>query len=194
MVDDADVSFALENKVLEQVFRLAPIPLCVLDRQFRYLLINERMAEVNGRPVAEHLGRTVDEIVPTFAEKIKAEVRPVMERGQPEPDHLFSGPIPENPTSTGDWLASYYPLHGEDGSVRGVIVALADVTQLRRIERELRQSEQRLRFHVENTTLAVVEWDAQFVVTHWSDQAERVFGWNSNTITWTPCNATLGCC
>lgn len=90
------MSLALENKVLEQVFRLAPIPLCVLDRQFRYLLINERMAEVNGRPVAEHLGHTVDEIVPTFAEKIKAEVRPVMERGQPEPDHLFSGPIPKN--------------------------------------------------------------------------------------------------
>ncbi len=100
-MDDADLGLALENKVLEQVFRLAPIPLCVLDRQFRYLLINERMAEVDGRPVAEHLGRTVDEILPTCAEKIKAEVRPVMERGRPEPDHLFSGPVPEYPASRG---------------------------------------------------------------------------------------------
>lgn len=95
-MDDADLGLALENKVLEQVFRLAPIP-----------------------------------------------------------------------------------LHGEDGSVRGVIVALVDVTHLRRIKQELRQSEQRLRFHVENTTLAVAEWDAQFVVTRWSDQAERMFGWGS---------------
>ena len=44
-------------------------------------------------------------------------------------------------------------------------------------ERALRESAQRLRFHLENTPLAVVEWDADFVVTLWAGEAEAMFGW-----------------
>jgi PAS domain S-box-containing protein len=48
---------------------------------------------------------------------------------------------------------------------------------LRTVEEALRESEQRLKFHFENSPLAVVEWDADFTVTQWSSEAERLFGW-----------------
>src|SRR4029453_4483967 len=35
---------------------------------------------------------------------------------------------------------------------------------------------QRLAFHVENTPLAVIEWDNDFRVSRWSSSAERLFG------------------
>ncbi len=41
----------------------------------------------------------------------------------------------------------------------------------------LHESEQRLRFHFENSPLAVVEWNADFIVTQWSKEAEHIFGW-----------------
>jgi len=44
-------------------------------------------------------------------------------------------------------------------------------------EEELRQSEQRLKYHFENSPLAIIEWDSNFIVTKWSDKAERIFGW-----------------
>ncbi len=44
---------------------------------------------------------------------------------------------------------------------------------------ELRAQQERLKFHVENSPLAVVEWSADFVVTRWSKEAERLFGWNA---------------
>jgi PAS domain S-box-containing protein len=36
---------------------------------------------------------------------------------------------------------------------------------------------QRLRYHVENSPLAVIEWDADLRVLYWSKQAERIFGY-----------------
>jgi PAS domain S-box-containing protein len=47
------------------------------------------------------------------------------------------------------------------------------------VEQQLRLAEQRLAFHVENTPLAVIEWDRDLRVARWNAQAERVFGWSA---------------
>ncbi len=41
---------------------------------------------------------------------------------------------------------------------------------------------QRLRYHVENSPLAVIEWDEDFHVQYWSKQAERIFGYASSEV------------
>ena len=54
-----------------------------------------------------------------------------------------------------------------------------DIVIRKRIEEQLRESEQRLSFHFENSPLAVVEWNALFNVTQWSKEAEHIFGWKA---------------
>src|SRR5690242_2252919 len=51
---------------IEAVYSSAPVGLCVLDRDLRYLRLNARMAEMIGRPVEACLGRTVAETTPTL--------------------------------------------------------------------------------------------------------------------------------
>ena len=46
----------------------------------------------------------------------------------------------------------------------------------RRAQERISQSEQRLRLHVQQTLVAVIEWDLDFKVTRWNPGAERVFG------------------
>ncbi|MCL4402911.1 MAG: PAS domain S-box protein [Acidobacteria bacterium] len=53
------------------------------------------------------------------------------------------------------------------------------VEALRRGEEALRESHRRLNLHVDNSPLAVVEWDNQFRITRWAGEAERVFGWSA---------------
>lgn len=42
--------------------------------------------------------------------------------------------------------------------------------------------EQRLQYHVENSPLAVIEWDQDWRVNYWSKQAERMFGYRAEEI------------
>jgi PAS domain S-box-containing protein len=49
-------------------------------------------------------------------------------------------------------------------------------------EAALRESDQRLKGHFENSPLAVVEWDSAMTVTQWSKTAERMFGWKKEEV------------
>lgn len=51
--------------------------------------------------------------------------------------------------------------------------------QRKQAEDELRQAYQRLTYHVENTPLAVIEFDRDFTIKRWSVRAEEIFGWKA---------------
>jgi PAS domain S-box-containing protein len=44
---------------------------------------------------------------------------------------------------------------------------------------ELAQASQRLSAHIQNSPLAVIEWDRNFKIIRWSGQAEKIFGWRA---------------
>lgn len=57
-----------------------------------------------------------------------------------------------------------------------------DVTERKHSEDAMRENEPLLRFHVENTPLAVVEWGPDFRLRRWSGEAERIFGWRADEV------------
>ena len=57
-----------------------------------------------------------------------------------------------------------------------------EVTERKRTEEALQEAHQRLRFHVENSPLALIEWDSEFRVQGWSLQAEHMFGWKAEEV------------
>ena len=57
-----------------------------------------------------------------------------------------------------------------------------NVDQLTRKEKELNIAEERLLNHINSSPLAVIEFDARFVITRWSEEAVRMFGWTREEI------------
>lgn len=55
-----------------------------------------------------------------------------------------------------------------------------EIAELKNAEEELRLAYKRLSYLVENTPLAVIEWDKDLFISRWSNQAEKIFGWRSN--------------
>lgn len=57
-----------------------------------------------------------------------------------------------------------------------------EVHERQRAEEELRTVHGRLQVLIDNSPLAVIEWDSQCRVRRWSAQAERIFGWRPEEV------------
>ena len=93
---------------IEQVYQYSPVGLVLMDMDYRFVRINERMAEINGLPVEAHIGRTLREVVPDLADYIMELYRPVYERGEPVLNVELQGQTPRSPAcSANGWRTSF---------------------------------------------------------------------------------------
>ena len=74
-------------------------------------------------------------------------------------------------------LVAAEPQLFENGIVRSVVCTFVEITSRKKAEEELRESEQRLKYHFENSPLAILEWDNELLIKQWSIEAEKIFGW-----------------
>jgi PAS domain S-box-containing protein len=58
----------------------------------------------------------------------------------------------------------------------------------------LRESEERLHSHTENSPMAVVEWNADLIITRWTGAAEKMFGWSAEEAIGKPITELPGIC
>ena len=123
---------------LELIYRTAPIGLAMVDRDLRFVRVNERLAQINGASIADHLGRTIGEMVPAVSEQAEAVVRRVLETGVPWTDVEIVGETPARPGERRVWREHWYPVHGSAGAIVGVSVVVEDVTERLDAERALR--------------------------------------------------------
>jgi PAS domain S-box-containing protein len=121
---------------LEATYDDAPVGLCVLDRGLRFARINERLAEINGVPAAEHIGRTVREVVPDLADSVEPVFRRIIETGEPVLDFEVTGETKAQPGVERVWLESWHPLKDEAGEVIGINVVAEEITGRKRAETE----------------------------------------------------------
>ena len=122
---------------IEAIYATAPIGLCVLDTEFRYVRINEYLAEINGLAVADHLGHTVRELLPELGEVQEQIFQQVLVSGNPILNVEVHGTTPAQPGVERDWLVSYYPLRSQDEEVLGINVTAQEITDRKLAEQAL---------------------------------------------------------
>jgi PAS domain S-box-containing protein len=124
---------------LQAIYDGAPVGLCFLDTQLRYVSLNRKLAEMNALPVASHLGRTVQETIPHFYPHVEPLLRRAL-RGE-----AISSVEVERPGVDGApsrWLMiSYQPAFDEADEVIGVSISVVDNTANKLAEEARRESE-----------------------------------------------------
>jgi two-component system CheB/CheR fusion protein len=155
---------------IDTLYRTAPVGMAVVDRNRRYLKINQRFADLTGNPMDSHIGRTIADATPPLAERIRGPIDEVFERRREVTD--VEGAIRLNGDVIRDFLIDFYP-YEEDGRVTAAGIILKDVTELRQLEKELRRLMDELQHRVKNT-LATVAAIVNQTVNVKADKADLV--------------------
>lgn len=130
----------------------------ILDHQLRYVRINEALAEINGLSVADHIGKSLYEVLPNIASTLGPMLQNILETGEGIFDYELVGETPKAPGVTRYWLASYYPLFAPDQKVFGIGGVVIEISDSKKAEKALCESEERFRFLIEAS--AQIVWNA----------------------------------
>jgi diguanylate cyclase (GGDEF)-like protein/PAS domain S-box-containing protein len=123
---------------LQVIYATAPIGLCFVDANLRYVSINEKLAAMNGLSVEEHLGRTVCRAVPLLVDLSEPYLQRVIDTGESVEELEIHGTTPAQPGVERDWLANFYPVRNEAGGMLGVNVVVQEITERKRVEGAMR--------------------------------------------------------
>jgi two-component system cell cycle sensor histidine kinase/response regulator CckA len=129
--------------VIDTFLLSSPTGLAVLDRNLRYVRINPALAAISGLPVEAHIGRSVAELLPGLAEILGPHLRRVLETGTPLLNFEVVGETPAAPGQRCTWLANLYPVRRPDGDIVGIGASVVEITERKRLEDALSQSEAR---------------------------------------------------
>ena len=106
----------------------APIGLGFVDREFRFVHLNQMLASLSGAKAQDFIGKTVAELVPEIWPQVRTVYRHVLDNDEAVLNVEVSGPSAADPNDSRHCLASYYPVHLDD-EVIGVGIIVVDVTE-----------------------------------------------------------------
>jgi PAS domain S-box-containing protein len=121
---------------LQLIYDTAPIGLACLSPDCRYLQINQRLTEICGISVEDHLGRSVRECVPALADAVEQIVRSIVETGEPVIGIEVAGQRVDQPAER-FWVTYWHPLRSPSGEIVAVNVAAEEITERKRSEQAM---------------------------------------------------------
>ncbi len=150
---------ALREARLNAFFFCAPVGMNILDDQLRYVQINELLANINGHPQSEHIGKSVWEIVPEVALFVVPICEQVLQTAKPILNIEVSAPLPSQPDIIRHFLTSHFPIFGEDTRPCGVGTVVVEITDRKHTELALQESQRRYQTLAEASPVGIFHTD-----------------------------------
>jgi PAS domain S-box-containing protein len=126
--------------LLDSMLANAPIGFAFFDRKYRFVRVNQFLADMNGYSFALHLGRGVAGILaPAAAARLEQNIEAVFASGQPIRNLELAWET--DPGRWRSWLAHLYPVRTDPDTTRWVGAILVDTTEQKRAEEALRRTE-----------------------------------------------------
>jgi PAS domain S-box-containing protein len=126
--------------LLDSMLTSAPIGFAFFDQDYRYVRVNEELAHMNGVSVADHIGRRLHEVLPSYAEGAPEHVENCIQQVFDTELSVPDDEVTWNDDLESTFRVSYFPVFA-GGEVRWVGAIATNITERRRAEVEVRSSE-----------------------------------------------------
>jgi formate hydrogenlyase transcriptional activator len=167
------------EKLLAAYFSSSSVGLGILDSGFRYLAVNKGLAEINGIPASDHLGKTVREILGEAADRLELQFQRVIAKREPV-DFELSATLSAK-KEAGHWLVHYVPIQDASGVVTRIGAIVVEITAQKKLEqslkdvgRKLRHEMDRMQMLLDVSSLMASNWDLQETFPQISARIRRV--------------------
>ena len=130
---------------LETVYASIPVGLCFMDTELRMVMVNDYLADINGRPAREHTGRSLPELLGPVGDALETNYRQVIDSGRPLVEIEATGEAPAAPGVVRHWISSYFPVFGPDHRLVGVNAVVLDITERKRQQQRERDHQEMFR-------------------------------------------------
>ena len=142
LYDEAERSRGL----LDTIFASAPVGLGYFDTELICVQVNQALADMNGLPVEDHIGRPLAELLGPLAERVLPLYRLALTSGEPVLEQEVDGETLGRPGAKRHWLVSCTPVRAGDGTTLGVSSVVIDVTERRELLERERAARRRATF------------------------------------------------
>ncbi|HZR21016.1 MAG TPA: PAS domain S-box protein [Verrucomicrobiae bacterium] len=132
-----EAALALREKQLNSFFKGATAGLALLDRDLRFVQINDTLASINGFAAQKHLGKTVREVLPRLAPKVEPLFKKVIATGEAVLDIEIVGETASQPGTERCWMESLFPIVGKDSVVENIGVIVVETTERKKAEKQV---------------------------------------------------------
>ncbi len=160
-----------KSRELTYVFERITDAFIALDNNWNYTYLNKKASEMHDKKPEDLIGKNIWEVFPRVKdEPFYNALHLARETQEAQRLQLYS--------ATGDkWFEDLiYP------SADGISVYYHDITEKKKADIAFQQVHEKLSYHINNTPMAVMEFDSNMHVLQWSKKAEEIFGWKAEEV------------
>ncbi len=170
----------LEREKLCLFYQNNPDPIIITDTDQRIVYANRKTEEITGIPLSRlKRSRCFEAIMGHDGMCDSCEAEKVIHSLEPRILIRRESTAARKET----WFQHiWYPLFDRDGRVRSVVEIIKDITEVKRTEARLQETNEMLRALIQASPIAILACDLQGNINMWNRAAELTFGWTEGEI------------
>lgn len=158
----------------------APIFIAHCDTERRYQFVNRAYAARLGLEPEDIIGKRIADVL---GQQAYESIHPFVERALAGEKVEFDALIPYRAIGSRYMHCAYVPDVAPSGEIRGLVAVVSDVTERKRAEDALRESEARFRTFIDGVQdYAIFILDPEGRVASWNSGAERIKGYTAEEV------------
>ncbi|HZZ92199.1 MAG TPA: EAL domain-containing protein [Usitatibacter sp.] len=181
IADRATLQLRTQLSFTQQLVEAIPNPVFFKDAGGRYIGCNRAFEEYIGLPREQIVGKTTHELtIEEPSERSQFADQEVLLRHGPQ--SYETSVVYAKDGTRHELILNKAAFYTPSGEVAGVVGVCVDITERKKLEADMRESNERLRAVIHAAPLAIIARDLDDVIRMWNPAAERMFGWREDEV------------